>query len=54
MSKYQLSIKLENNGRLFPNWVASNFKQYILPTVKIEGDPCAELDNKIEYDLNII
>jgi len=53
MSKYQLSIKLENNGRLFPNWVASNFKQYILPTVKIEGDPCAELDNKIEYDLTL-
>ena len=44
-------INLEQNGRLFPNWVMKNFKKYILPEVILkEGDdPClrSALSNKL-------
>ena len=32
MSKSQ-NINLENNGRLFPLWVLSNFKDYEIPEI---------------------
>jgi SNF2 family DNA or RNA helicase len=37
-------INLEQNGRLFPNWVMKNFKKFILPEIiRKEGeDPCNE------------
>jgi len=37
-------IILDENGRIFPNWVMHNFKKYILPEiVRKEGeDPCNE------------
>ncbi len=43
MSKSQ-NINLENNGRLFPLWVLSNFKDYEIPEIiRAEGeDPCNE------------
>lgn len=38
------NIILEENGRIFPNWVMQNFKKYILPDIiRQEGeDPCNE------------
>jgi hypothetical protein len=38
------NIILDENGRIFPNWVMHNFKKYILPEiVRKEGeDPCNE------------
>lgn len=37
-------IKLEDNGRIFPNWIMHNFKNFILPEIiRKEGeDPCNE------------
>jgi hypothetical protein len=37
-------INLEKNGKIFPSWVMSNFKKYILPEIKREEgeDPCNE------------
>jgi superfamily II DNA or RNA helicase len=37
-------IVLDENGRIFPNWVMQNFKKYVLPEiVRKEGeDPCNE------------
>lgn len=52
-NKYQMTIKLENNGRLFPNWIHSNFKKYILPPVIIDGDPCADLNSDLEHELTL-
>ena len=52
-NKYTLSIKLENNGRLFPSWIMSNFKKYILPTVDITVDSCAELDKTQSNNLTL-
>ena len=42
-------INLEQNGRIFPNWIMKNFKKYVLPEiVRKEGeDPCNE---KVEKD----
>jgi len=42
------NINLEHNGVIFPNWVMSNFKQFILPEIKYKPgeDPCNEI--KIE------
>jgi hypothetical protein len=39
-----ININLQHNGRIFPSWVMSNFKKYILPDIiKKEGeDPCNE------------
>ena len=36
------SINLENNGRLFPLWIMSNFKKFVLPEIiRNDGeDPC--------------
>lgn len=46
MSQYSRknNINLEQNGRIFPNWIMENFKQYILPDIiRKEGeDPCNE------------
>ena len=38
------TINLKQNGRLFPSWIMSNFKKYILPEIsRKEGeDPCNE------------
>ena len=38
------NINLEQNGRIFPNWIMDNFKHYILPEIiRKEGeDPCNE------------
>ena len=38
------NIKLDNNGRIFPLWIITNFKKYVLPSIKkIDGvDPCLE------------
>jgi superfamily II DNA or RNA helicase len=38
------NIILEENGRIFPNWVMQNFKKYILPEIvrKDGEDPCNE------------
>ena len=38
------NINLEENGRIFPSWVMSNFKNYVLPDIiRNEGeDPCNE------------
>ena len=38
------NINLEQNGRIFPNWIMKNFKKYVLPQiVRKEGeDPCNE------------
>lgn len=37
-------INLEQNGRIFPNWIMKNFKKYVLPEiVRKEGeDPCRD------------
>ena len=38
MDKY---VDLLTNGRLFPNWILANFKQYKLPDIMIgKDDPC--------------
>ena len=46
MSQYSKknNINLEQNGRIFPNWIMDNFKHYILPEIiRKEGeDPCNE------------
>jgi len=41
-------IHLEQNGRIFPNWIMKNFKKYVLPEiVRKEGeDPCQETGEK--------
>ena len=46
MSNY---IDLNNNGRLFPSWVLSNFKQFKLPEniIKEGEDPC-KIKTKLE------
>ena len=38
------TINLEQNGRIFPNWIMKNFKKYVLPEIiKVKGeDPCNE------------
>ena len=38
------TINLEQNGRLFPNWLMKNFKKFILPEIitKEGEDPCNE------------
>ena len=38
------NINLEQNGSIFPNWVMSNFKKFILPEIinKEGSDPCNE------------
>lgn len=38
------NINLEENGRIFPNWIMENFKNYVLPEIiRKEGeDPCNE------------
>ena len=38
------NINLEQNGIIFPNWVMSNFKKFILPEIinKEGSDPCNE------------
>jgi len=46
-------IKLENNGRLFPNWIMANFKKYILPPVEIKNDSCETSVDKINTDLTL-
>ena len=40
----QTAINLKTNGRLFPLWIMTNFKKYILPNIiREEGeDPCNE------------
>lgn len=45
-------ILLEENGRIFPLWIMTNFKKYILPEiVRIEGkDPCEE---SVKHELTI-
>ena len=42
MSQNKTIINLEQNGRIFPNWIMKNFKKYVLPEiVRKEGeDPC--------------
>jgi hypothetical protein len=37
-------IILDENGKIFPNWIMHNFKTYILPEIiRKEGeDPCNE------------
>jgi hypothetical protein len=44
MSKTNINLKLEENGRIFPSWIMKNFKKYVLPNiVRKEGeDPCNE------------
>ena len=45
------NISLEENGRLFPLWIMSNFKKYILPEIirKDGEDPCNEkITNELE------
>ena len=46
MSQYSKknNINLEQNGRIFPNWIMDNFKHYVLPEIiRKEGeDPCNE------------
>ena len=46
MSNY---IDLNNNGRLFPSWILSNFKEFYLPknVVKDGEDPC-KIKTKLE------
>ena len=44
--KKNQSIKLENNGRLFPLWIMNNFKKYILPPIINSQDLCEENSNK--------
>jgi len=41
-------INLDQNGRIFPNWIMKNFKKYVLPEiVRKEGeDPCNEKIDK--------
>jgi hypothetical protein len=41
-------IILDENGRLFPNWIMQNFKKYVLPDVirKDGDDPCNEVREK--------
>jgi len=44
------NIILDENGRIFPNWIMQNFKKYILPEIiRKEGeDPCNEnLSNEL-------
>jgi len=50
--QYNKGIKLDNNGRLFPNWIMQNFKKYILPDIiRKEGeDPCNE---KLSHELTL-
>jgi superfamily II DNA or RNA helicase len=39
-------INLKINGRLFPSWIAANFKEYKLPKIILdEGDPCNKAVN---------
>lgn len=44
MNNNKKDIMLEENGRIFPNWVMQNFQKYILPEIiRKEGeDPCNE------------
>ena len=46
MSNY---IDLNNNGRLFPSWILSNFKRFKLPEniIKEGEDPC-KIKTKLE------
>jgi hypothetical protein len=53
INKNKVLIKLDNNGRLFPLWIMENFKKYILPTVIVEGDPCANINNEIIKSLTL-
>ena len=45
-------IDLKINGRLFPSWVLSNFRQFKLPDmIKTDGDPCNASDSKAKLEL---